>query len=125
MSFTVTFDDLRDIERLSNEIKRIVGDNIKPALDTALESKIHGREFDFLSLISSIRGSVRVMSIKMFIFVYDNGSFRKNQIDSKELDDSEYVRIFQENFEYYMTILEESGFLFGGAGGGEIVLVEK
>lgn len=125
MSFTVTFDDLRDIERLSNEIKRIVGDNIKSALDTALESKIHGREFDFLSLISSIRGSVRVMSIKMFIFVYDHGSFRKNQIDSKELDDSEYVRIFQENFECYMTILEESGFLFGGAGGGKIVLVEK
>ena len=125
MSFTVTFDDLRDIERLSYEIKRIVGDNIKPALDTALESKIHGREFDFLSLISSIRGSVRVMSIKMFILVYDNGSVRKKYIESKELDDSEYVSIFQENFEYYMTILEEAGFLFGGAGGGEIVLVEK
>lgn len=125
MSFTVTFDDLRDIERLSSEIKRIVGDSIKPALDTALKSKIHEREFDFLSLISSICGCVRVVPIKMFILAYDNGSVRKKQIDSKELDDSEYVRIFQENFEYYMTILEESGFLFGGAGGGEIVLVEK
>ena len=125
MSFTVIFDDLRAIERLSNEIKRIVGDNIRPALDTALESKIHGREFDFLNLISSIRGSVRVVPIKLFILKYDNGSVRKKQIDSKELDDSEYVRIFQENFEYYMTILEESEFLFGGAGGGEIVLVEK
>ena len=125
MSFTVIFDDLRDIERLSNEIKRIVGDNIRPALDTALESKIHGREFDFLNLISSIRCSVRVVPIKLFILKYDNGSVRKKQLDSKELDDSEYVRIFQENFEYYMTILEESEFLFGGAGGGEIVLVEK
>ena len=125
MSFTVIFDDIRDIERLSYEIKRVVGDSVKPALDTALESKIHGREFNFLSLISSIRGSVEVMSIKMFILVYDNGSIRKELIDSKELDDSEYIRIFQENFDYYMTVLEEAGFLFGGAGAGEIVLVKK
>lgn len=125
MSFSIVFEDIRDIERLGIEIKRVVGDNIAPVLDTALHSKTNGKDFNFLKFCSLIQDSVIVMSMKMFIVGYAVKSNGEKQDISKELDNDSYVRMFEENFEYYVSIIEELGYLYGGISSGNVVLVKK